>query len=215
MYTVKHVLSCHFSLSLSYSHSLSFHLSLPSHLLHHLCSCNKQDSSCALFHSLAFSSLLVLAHPPSPGMASPAWLFDWLVCVSRWSYHAVRLPVCSNVSDTFSHTHYVLPLCSKPSQLTQQCFHLLLKACCKRKCDNFPHALSVACTQCVITLNYSNKTKTPSSSEECTAQDLTIQVFTNSTLLIWASHHTDIPLSWVMEKSVWNIACDSLGLWFK
>lgn len=100
MYTVKHMLSCHFSLSPSYSRCLSIHLSLPSHLLNHLCSCNKQDSSCALFHSLAFSSLLILAHPPSPDMASSGWLFDWLVCVERWSYHAVRSTACESGSDT-------------------------------------------------------------------------------------------------------------------
>lgn len=42
--------------------SLLIYPSLPSHLLHHLCSCNKQDSSCSPFHSFAFSSLLILDH---------------------------------------------------------------------------------------------------------------------------------------------------------
>lgn len=90
MYTVKCVLSCHFSLSLSYSHSLSIYLSLPSHLLHHLCSCNKQDSSCVLFHSLTFSSLLILAHPPLQARPPlPGCLTDLF---PQWSHHAVRLP---------------------------------------------------------------------------------------------------------------------------
>lgn len=151
---------------------------------------------------------------PSPDMASPAWLFDWLVCIPRWSHHAVRLAVCKKWLRRFLFffTHYILPLRSKPSQLTQHCFHLPVKACCRNECDNLTRALSVARTSCVIILNYSDKTKpSPSRSEERTARDLTIQVFTNSTLLIWTSHHTDIAVSWMMEKSVWNIVCDSLG----
>lgn len=73
-------------------------------------------------------------------------------------------------------------------------------------------ALSLACTRCIITLNYSNKTKpSPSHGEEGTALSLTIQVLTSSTLLICACHRSDIPLSWIMEKSEWNTVCDSLA----
>lgn len=106
MYTVKHMLSCHFSLSLSYSSCVSIHLSLPSHLLYHLCSCNKQDSSCTHFHSLAFSSHLILAHPPSPGMASllPDCLTDLSVSHDRATIQSDLL--FAKVAQTLV-THYV------------------------------------------------------------------------------------------------------------
>lgn len=158
MYTVKRMLSCHFSLSLSYSHSFSIHLSLPSRLLHHLCSCNKRDSSCALFRSLACSALLIPARPPLR-----ASLLDRLVGVTRWSYRAVRIAVYKNgFRNSLQHTN------TEPCQVTQH-FHLSVKACRKRKCENLTCASSVACTRRVITLNYSGKTKpSPSHSKECT-----------------------------------------------
>lgn len=69
---------------------LLIHPSFPSHLLHHLCSCNKQESLCSL-------SPPCFLFPPdsgpslSPGMASPTKLFDWLVWVAQWRSHAARL----------------------------------------------------------------------------------------------------------------------------
>lgn len=128
------------------------------------------------FHSLAFFPLLILGSSLSPGMASPAWLFDWLVCVPRWSYHATTLAVCKNGSDTFV-THCVLPLCSKPGQLTTLVLSFRWKHARKHRCGNLTRALSMACTWLVITLNYSNKTK-PSlpHSEECTALRHTVDL---------------------------------------
>ena len=70
----------------------------------------------------------------SPGLASRAWMFDWLVCVPWWSHHAITNAVCKNGSDSCV-IHYVLPLRSKPSQLTQHCFHFSVEACCRNGSD--------------------------------------------------------------------------------
>lgn len=129
--------------------SLLIYPSLPSHLLHHLCSCNKQDS-CSPFHSFAFSSLLILDH-----ISHQAWHPQQACLTDLFESHN-GAPVQSDWLRRFFVTHYALPLHSKPSQLTQHCFDLLVKACCKRKCHNLTHALSVACTRYMMTLNYSN-----------------------------------------------------------
>lgn len=56
-----------------------------------------------------------------------------------------------------------------------------------------------------------SKQKNPPLTAECTAPD---KVLSKGTVLIWTSHHTDIPLSWIMEKQceifcVLLLACDS------
>lgn len=174
------MLLCHFSFSLSYSHSLSIHLTLPSHLLHHLCSCNKQDSACARFHSVAFFPLLILAQPPLQAWPPlPGCLTDLFVSHDGATMPS-QSPICKNVSDAFV-THCVLPLCSKPSRLTQRCFHRSVKACWRHRCGNLTRALSMAYTWLVITLNYPDKTK-PSlpRSEECTALGHTVDLSQSS-----------------------------------
>lgn len=149
MYTVKHVVSCHFSLSPSYSHSLSIH---PSHLI-----------CCTICAAVINRTPRVL--PFTPLLSLPSWF--WIISLTRHGIHnktvwltclspTMELPCSQTGSDVFV-THYALPLHSKPSQLTQHCFDLSVKACCKHKCHNLTHAFSVACTRYMMTLNDSNK----------------------------------------------------------
>lgn len=206
MYTVKHVLCCHFSLSLSYFHSSSIHLSLPSHLLHHLCSCNKQSSSCALFHSLDFHSLLILAHPP---------LQAWLPCLAVWLtclHPAMALP-CSQThcvqkkKKRLSLCCHTVPSAVTQPQLAQHCFHLRVKVFWKQKCDDLT---PLPRTKCTITQLHQNKSVSLSEWRAC-SPNRTIQVLNDSRLLIWASNHTDTSLSWVMEKDsicLWSVGLD-------
>lgn len=198
MYTVKHVLCCHFSLSLSYFHSSSIHLSLPSHLLHHLCSCNKQSSSCALFHSLDFHSLLILAHPLSRH-GSPAWLFDWLVCIPRWSYHAVKPTVYRKKKKpqlVLSHSTFCRHAAPVSTTLLSSPGESTLKAEMW-----WPYTLTTYKMHDHSQL-HQNKSVSLSEWRAC-SPNRTIQVLNNSRLLIWASNHTDTSLSWVMEKWAW------------
>lgn len=190
MYTVTHVLSCHSSPFPSYPRSLSIHLSPPSHLLYHLCSCNRQDSSCALFHCLACSSLLILAHPSLQAWPPPPPCLEvWLTCLCPTTQ-----PPCSQTQsvqsgpDVLRHTmpcHYT----ASPDSLHNHCFHLPGEGHGTRShCDN-TH------TRWMITLNYSKKrTKSsPSHGDKRRVLELMIQVITNGP-------RADIPLGWIMEK---------------
>lgn len=60
-------------LSFSVFLSLFIHPSFPSHLLHHLCSCNNKDSSCATFTPL----LSVVASPYTPIVKGNSILLIW------------------------------------------------------------------------------------------------------------------------------------------
>lgn len=128
MYTVRHVLSCHFSLSprLTLTPSLSIY---PSRLICH--------TICAAVISraprvLPFTPLL-LSPPVSPLHAWPpsAWLFDWLVCIPPQPRSQVPC-----VQKCLTHATACLPLLSKPGRLTQHCLRRRVKACHKRECDN-------------------------------------------------------------------------------
>lgn len=168
----------------------------PTHLLHHLCSCNKRDSACALFHSLAFFPLLVPCSSLSPGMASPAWPFDWLVIVPRWSCHSTTLFVmCKQMAlMPSSHTAPVLPSWSNPRQPMLESRHVVTL-----------HVLSPWHLHDWWSLSI-----TPTKQNHPSLMVKNAQPY--STQSIWTSHHTDVPLCWVMEKSVWNIMCESLGV---
>lgn len=148
------------------------HLSLPSHLLHHLCSCNKQSSSCALFHSLDFHSLLILAHPP---------LQAWLPCLAVWLtclHPAMALP-CSQThcvqKKRLSLCCHTVPSAVTQPQLAQHCFHLRVKVFWKQKCDDLT---PLPRTKCTITLNSIKTKASPSQSEEHAVQ---IEQFKSST----------------------------------
>lgn len=93
----------------------------PSHLLHHLCSCNNQDSSCAPFSLLRFLFpsgfwLSSLTRKKKKIKSSPARLFDWLV-----PSPTMQLPRRQIDSDVFRHT-------SRSAKETQRSFHLSPKA---------------------------------------------------------------------------------------
>lgn len=85
---------------------------------------------------------------------------------------------------------------AKPGPVNKQRLHLAAEThASKRKCDNLTRGMYK------IALNYSIKTNhLPSRTEERAAPRLTIRVLSSSTLLIGACHHSNIPLSWIMEK---------------
>lgn len=155
MYTAKHVAIPLLPPSCSHSSSL-----LP-HLLHHLCSCNKQDSVCAPLRSLHFSSLSISDHR-SHRAQDPVQ--DCLTCSSPR-----EAPLRTR---TLWVAHYASQWHSRPGPVsttqlssvggrTLQSLHVVTS-----------HALSLVCTIYTMTFNYSNNTKPSPHSAECTASDL-------------------------------------------
>lgn len=161
-------------------------------------------------HVLSFTPLISIPSwfwlTPLSRHGSPAWLFDWLVCIPRWRYHAVN-PTVSKKKKRLSLCCHTVPSAVTQPQLAQHCFHLRVKVFWKQKCDDLT---PLPRTKCTITQLHQNKSVSLSEWRAC-SPNRTIQVLNDSRLLIWASNHTDTSLSWVMEKDsicLWSVGLD-------
>lgn len=165
-------------------------------------------------HVLPFTPLLSLfpswfwlspshqARPPPPCEA--VWLTRMRPTMERACSHTKKKKKEKCLRRLLSHItscHYS----AKPGPVNKQRLHLAAETHArKRKCDNLTRGMYK------IALNYSIKTNhLPSRTEERAAPRLTIRVLGSSTLLIGACHHSNIPLSWIMEK-----ICVKYCVWF-
>lgn len=128
-------------------------------------------------HVLSFTPLISIPSwfwlTPLSRHGSPAWLFDWLVCIPRWRYHAVKPTVYKK--KRLSLCCHTVPSAVTQPQLAQHCFHLRVKVFWKQKCDDLT---PLPRTKCTITLNSIKTKASPSQSEEHAVQ---IEQFKSST----------------------------------
>lgn len=135
--------------------------------------------------------------PPLSRHGSPAWLFDWLVCIPRWRYHAVKPTVYKKKTQlVLSHSTFCSHAAPVSATLLSSPGESILKAEMW-----WPYTLTTYKMHDHSQL-HQNKSVSLSEWRAC-SPNRTIQVLNDSRLLIWASNHTDTSLSWVMEKWAW------------
>lgn len=153
-------------------------------------------------HVLSFTPLISIPSwfwlTPLSRHGSPAWLFDWLVCIPRWRYHAVKPTVYKKKKTqlVLSHSTFCSHAAPVSATLLSSPGESILKAEMW-----WPYTLTTYKMHDHSQL-HQNKSVSLSEWRAC-SPNRTIQVLNNSRLLIWASNHTDTSLSWVMEKWAW------------